>query len=595
MMRKRGSYLIIFTVIFLFLLSPVLAVDPEITSKIYHLELLAVKDIDGQLFGSIADLYLETKEGSGRVFLETYPLTKMDTQISTRYAKEMACDYFSLDCEGYDFIYTIKAKSDIIGGPSAGAAISALTAASMLKLNPDGKTAITGTINSGGIIGPVGGVKEKLEAASQNSITKVLIARGSAAYKNENNETVDLISYSSENLGLEVIEVSDLNDVLFHLTGKKIKEEDYQVEINQEYQEKMKSVSELLCERTAYLEKELPQINESAIEAIRTKKEQAADSSAKEDHYSAASFCFGANILINEMIIKGKNLTVQEMESRLKKLKQQTTLAKEELEKKEILTISDLQALMIVKSRLHETEKRIEGFNESENKGYVLAYGEERLFSAEAWLYFFGMEGKEFFLNKARLKNSCLQKIAESRERYQYVEIIFRDFDTGHIDEKIEGAAANYEQGDYELCLIEAAQAKAEADTILSAMGLSEENLDSFLESKAKAVEKIIAKNSKEGVFPILGYSYYQYANSLRASEKSSALLYFEYALEMSNLEIYFKEKQPVLKRSLSGENKQREWLFFISGFFLGAAAVWLLAVVFGRKIVKHRRFWKKK
>jgi len=38
--------------------------------------------------GVSADLFLETKPGSGKIFIESYPLTKIDTQISTRFAKD---------------------------------------------------------------------------------------------------------------------------------------------------------------------------------------------------------------------------------------------------------------------------------------------------------------------------------------------------------------------------------------------------------------------------------------------------------------------------------------------------------------------------
>src|SRR3989344_2853582 len=154
-----------------------------LAQKQYHLKLLAVQEgPNGALSGSDADLYLELKEGTGRVFLDTYPLTKMDTQISTRFAKEIACYQYDLPCDYYDFIYTIKASSNIIGGPSAGAAIAALTTIAVLDLDyNDGDTAITGTINSGGIIGPVGGTKQKLEAASELGLKKVLIAKGTAA------------------------------------------------------------------------------------------------------------------------------------------------------------------------------------------------------------------------------------------------------------------------------------------------------------------------------------------------------------------------------------------------------------------------------
>src|SRR3989338_2414827 len=138
-------------VVLLFLLGSSLALG--ISDEVYHLKLLAVQETPTGYNGSDADLYLELKEGSGRVFLETSPLTKLDTQISTRFAKEIACSHFKLNCNQYDFIFTIKSDSNIIGGPSAGAAIAALTTIAVLDLDYDKDITLTGTINSGGTIG----------------------------------------------------------------------------------------------------------------------------------------------------------------------------------------------------------------------------------------------------------------------------------------------------------------------------------------------------------------------------------------------------------------------------------------------------------
>ena len=88
--------------VLLLLLLPVVLASPYDTR---HLTILAVSE-DG-VTGSTADLYLELRDGSGRVFLDTKPLTKIDTQVSTRYARDIACDYYDLDCSKYDFIYTI--------------------------------------------------------------------------------------------------------------------------------------------------------------------------------------------------------------------------------------------------------------------------------------------------------------------------------------------------------------------------------------------------------------------------------------------------------------------------------------------------------
>ena len=65
-----------------------------------------------------------------------------------------------------------------------------------------------------------------------------------------------------------------------------------------------------------------------------------------------------------------------------------------------------------------------------------------------------------------------------------------------------------------------------------------------MIDSKIKLVKRLISKQIKKGIFPILGYSYYEYASTLKDENKYSSLLYLEYALELSNLEIYFKEKK---------------------------------------------------
>ncbi|MEK6901034.1 MAG: S16 family serine protease, partial [Nanoarchaeota archaeon] len=149
---------VILSLLLILLLIPSLSAQ---NGKQYHLKLLAVQEEGTTYIGSNADLYLELKEGTGRVFLDTFPLTKADTQISTRFAKDIACTHFKLDCDYYDFIFTIRATSNIVGGPSAGAAAAALTTIAVLDLPYTQDVAVTGTINSGGIIGPVGGVKEK--------------------------------------------------------------------------------------------------------------------------------------------------------------------------------------------------------------------------------------------------------------------------------------------------------------------------------------------------------------------------------------------------------------------------------------------------
>lgn len=560
-----------------------------VNGKTYSMKLLAVQESDNLTYvGSIADLVIELKPGSGRVFLETFPLTKMDTQISTRFAKDIACNYFNLNCQNYDFIYTIKANSNIIGGPSAGAAMSALTTIALLGLKYDDQITVTGTINSGGIIGPVGGTKEKIEAASKNGLKKVLIAKGASLHKT-GNTTLDLINYSLENLSFKVAEVGNLNELVFSLTGKKLKKDLVEVKIDSNYQKIMQELNDLLCDRTLELRRELVKykVNASEFELIQEKINNSNLALEQKDYYSSASYCFGANILVQDLIYNKENKSTSLIVHELDLLKRKVKLVENTLNKEKIETIADLQTMMIVKSRLNDVQQEIKEFNKSKDKYYSLAYANERFFSAVSWMYFFKMPGKEFVLNQNKLANSCMKKIAESQERYQYVELMFKGFNIGYIQDKINEAKRNLGLKEYGLCLMEAVQAKAEANAILNAVGLGNDNMDSFFESKNKATLNVIAESSQEGIFPILGYSYYQYANSLSVDDKYSSLLYLEYALEMSDLDIYF-EKEKKLVLGWDWISKYRDFVLLISGFVMGVLVV--LFVVFGGKIVKERR-----
>ena len=246
--------------LFLLILLNILLI-PNVLAKQGHMKLLAVQETEAGMEGGIADLYLEVKPGSGRVFLETFPLTKTDTQMSTRFAKAIACDAIEKDCDDVDFFYTITADSPIIAGPSAGSSIAVLTVAVLEGLKLDEGIATTGTINSGGLIGPVGGLKAKIEAAKKTGLNKVLIPAGEIIAK-VGNTTVDLQNLSKA-LDIEVVEVSTLSEAVKQFTGKEIEQRYKKIEISDDYKETMKSLAKGLCDRSNKLRAETLRLNYS--------------------------------------------------------------------------------------------------------------------------------------------------------------------------------------------------------------------------------------------------------------------------------------------------------------------------------------------
>lgn len=549
--------------------------------KQYHLKLLAVSEgDDGLETGNIADVYLElNEEGKGRVFLETFPMTKVDTQISTRFAKEIACDYSEKDCSKYDFIYTIKAGSSIVGGPSAGGAISVLTVAAINDLTVDEKVAMTGTINSGGMIGPVGGIKQKIEAAAQNNITKVLIPKGKGIFTqksiqnqtyscsrigsniicdkvraDEINKSIDLIEYGGS-LGVEVIEVSTLDEAVYYITGKKAEESGKNITLNEDYVKVMRSLAELLCNRTNNIydmvdmgkvessDNRTKQVFKEAVNLTK-KSEEAFDT---QKYYSSASYCFGANAKFGEVLLYQMNASKEDSIAQVLRLKKEVKDFDNSISERQITTITDLEAFMVVKQRIAESEDLLDDAEKRiiEGRNHIpsLALAIERIYSANAWSRFFGAKGKEFQLEKKDLEESCNSKILEAEERYQYISLFLPE-ELESQRKQIDNAYRDRSNGDFELCLFKAAEAKAEIDSIMNLMGVEENEIDSILDDKLDMIKKEIAKQGEKNSFPILGYSYFEYSESLRDSDKFSALLYAEYALELSDLDIYFKEKQ---------------------------------------------------
>ena len=571
-MTKYKKYLF-FLILFLVLISCVYAEEK-------HIKLLAVSEQGDEYQGVVADLGLELKPGQGRVFLNTQPLTKFDTQLSTRFAKEIACDFLNVDCSEYDFFYEIKSNSIIVGGPSAGSAVALLTIATIKNLDLKDDIAMTGTINPGGLIGPVGGLKAKIEAAQEGGISKVLIPRGEVSLFNDSNFSID------------VIEVGEINDAVYELTG-----EDYSVDkeliIDESYVRTMKMLAEMLCGRNQELIKNVTKL--SLDNETRSNYDQAVNLSIKAQNafneslfYSAASYCFASNVESKKILYSQEEFTSREFFINILELRTRIQSLELKAENKEKNTISDLQTYMVVRERLVEAKDVVKDLEEKRKNDILdtdeLAYADERIYSAVTWSEFFDKGGKEFKLTDVELKRSCVQKISEAEERFQYIENLYSFLPLEHIQREINHSKEDFDKEEYALCLFKATNAKAEADVILSTMNINNEYIKDYLKNKLEIIKRKIAVEAERNVFPILAYSYYELSNSLIDEDLYSAFVYSEYALELSDLEIYFKEKE-----SFGFRYDFKNMGVFLLGIAFGVI-IMVIAFRSSRKIKKHKK-----
>lgn len=277
---------------------------------------------DGQLFGVLSVLTLTAERpGRGDVFVRTQPLAEVDMQGAARLAVLAAGEFSGQDINAWDYYFTVTTDSPIIGGPSAGAAMSAAATSILMDWELDPDVSVTGMINPDLSVGPVGGLLHKAEALASVNVETFLIPAGQrvqytvVATENPDGtvsrrqEAVDVVQAAQQRWGLEVVEVEDLYEALGAFTGRDVRAPTADVDplVHQTYQALMAEVSQsqranatslLDLARTAFgaVSAEMGTSDREAVEAHLASAEEglrrADEATAATRHYQSSSFSF---------------------------------------------------------------------------------------------------------------------------------------------------------------------------------------------------------------------------------------------------------------------------------------------------------------
>ncbi len=191
---------------------------------------LSVPAVDNEGNGVSVSLTVETRNGTGRVLTNIDKLLFwVDTQQSIQIAKAVAENLTGISTSATDLIYTIDTNATIVGGPSAGAALTIATISALQGKELNSTVMITGTINPDGSVGTVGGILEKAKAAQQEGAVLLLVPEGQGTElrlkpEEKCTERKNFIfcetSYKqmaidiSESAGIQVKEVSNISEAL---------------------------------------------------------------------------------------------------------------------------------------------------------------------------------------------------------------------------------------------------------------------------------------------------------------------------------------------------------------------------------------------
>ncbi len=125
--------------------------------------------------GSLTTISLTITNGNGTVSFTNPSAVANSTHDSAYVAARYGSSYAGRNFSRYNFVYTVTDLGNNVSGPSAGAAMALLAVSAFrgVAMRPD--FTITGTINSDGTIGQIGGAIDKVAAASAAGLDLILV------------------------------------------------------------------------------------------------------------------------------------------------------------------------------------------------------------------------------------------------------------------------------------------------------------------------------------------------------------------------------------------------------------------------------------
>ncbi len=517
------------------------------------ISLLSVSESEnGKIIGSnLIDLSLYVKRGTGNIYINLNNIKDIDTQISIINSQKLACEIFELECNKYDFYYNFDSNALFLKGPSASSSIAILTAKTLKGEKIDKTIAMTGALNSGGIIGNVGGIEEKIKLAEQKGFDKILIP-----YFSDYNDSI--------NHDIEILKVFDIVETYNQYGGKKFEEKNYEIDTNS-YSLIMKDLAESLCSITEnYLDLVDLEENNTRIKTALNMYNSSLNAKLNENYYSMGSFCYSSNLNLRSYLEIKLNLSGFERDNKINEFEK--IFYEKYLEiysneyKKKIISMNDFYVYLLIVDRLEEVKEfinlsknqkklsPIEIIQNSslennslnvEEKDIYYSYALERFSTISLWENFIQNEGPVIKHDTNQVSIACEKINRQISIKKELINSYGINLFNEEFQKQLElNRLINQEY----LCLYRGFQLDAKINTILNSVGIEENNSVEILNDYSNFTYQRLGKNS-EGTFPIIPYIYYEYAQDLIETDKYSAYLYLNYALSFSDLNVYLEKE----------------------------------------------------
>jgi uncharacterized protein len=523
--------------------------------------------------------------GSGKVYFSAEPLTDVDTQGSARVAAFVACYLLGKDLNSYDFFYLMSSKSMVIGGPSAGAAMTVATMAALMEIQPRGDVVMTGMINPDGTIGPVGGIPDKLRAAAEGGAKIFLIPAGQRVVTESRvqrttigiitvtrtvQSSVDLVELGRK-LGVDVVEVSNVADAFKYFTGMKIETPEVQkVELPSDVKKAISSWVDMYLNNASSMNRKsmdlaskLSSSQRSYINYLVSESEKyaknASDLINRGFYYTAASAAFQSAFYSERAYETALYLT--EGKSAFERIFKDVNLSLNELYKEIISLKPSLEGIDVLSAawiRYYDARRNLDLSSSAYSNGAILdsstwggirygaisylAYAKWRAITAKTWL---SLYKQGTLMSQTSLKSMADTMLYGAETSSSYAYTLYSGASSALLDEsqqRLIDARDAYSAGNYVGALGLSIEAISDATTAIHAVYYTD--VSTVMDSVRKSALEAISRAKSRGLEPLLAMSYYELASFYEKSDPLTSLSLYEMsAISAMSLEIASRSK----------------------------------------------------
>jgi len=577
-------------------------------------------DENGNYYGVISEMSVSVSEGDGSIFVETWPLSEIDTQASSRLAASVASEIAGVDIFQYNFYYSITSSSSVIGGPSAGGILTVATVAALNGWETDPTVMMTGMINPDGTIGPVGGIYQKAEAASEFGIETFLVPEGQSIVT-YGEAQIDLTTYAPENWGMEVKEITDILDAVYEFTGMEYERGDFSGDISIDTSFFSGDVAIEIEDTISLKERVTTSFESSSISSailsdlqgyIDSADGRLADAQEAIDegrYYTAMSFIFQSRIsytyvdyalayIESEDDMAVMNDLFEDAESFI-------TLVNGEVKDKatDIRGYTSLETFSAAQERAFEALEYLDEAKLFLAQGrepealYDLAFAMERARTCQFWLEICNRYSDGDTIEIGQLRTDAEVILNDANLTLIYAsDLMSSNTLLNDAIGLLDSAFEEFSDENYAAALFNAIESKTRASVAIELYSAGDEIIESRVgrakENAAIAIEEQISN----GITPVLSMSYYEFATVFEEDgELINAIIYYKYSKGIATAFKYLTGEAgggpaitPYCSDADNGGIIQNP-MSFILGFMIGLFATLGVFMIYRRKFYKQQ------